>query len=62
MIVTVRDGNTGSTETFNNVERINSNTNISGIAVFVISLTDRSKHYYPAHIYSYEVVDGIGGV
>ena len=54
MIVTVRDGNTGSTETFNNVEWIDSNHNISGISVFVISLSDGSKHYYPAHIYSYK--------
>lgn len=53
MIVIVRDGNTGSTETFNNVELIESNHNISGIAVFIISLSDGSKQYYPAHIYSY---------
>lgn len=58
MIVIVRNRTTGSTQTFNNVERIESNSKDDGASEFTISLTDRTKHYYPAHLYSYEAVDG----
>ena len=57
MIVIVRNRTTGSTETFLNVERIESNSKDDGASAFTISLTDRTKHYYPAHLYSYEAVD-----
>lgn len=59
MIVIVRNRTTGSTETFLNVERIESNSKDDGASAFTISLTDRTKHYYPAHLYSYEAVDGL---
>lgn len=57
MIVIVRNRTTGQTETFLNVERIESNSKDDGASAFTISLTDRTKHYYPAHLYSYEAVD-----
>ena len=57
MIVIVRNRTTGSTETFLNVERIESNSKDDGASAFTITLTDRTKHYYPAHLYSYEAVD-----
>jgi hypothetical protein len=57
MIVIVRNRTTGATETFLNVERIESNSKDDGASAFTISLTDRTKHYYPAHLYSYEAVD-----
>ena len=57
MIVIVRNRTIGSTETFLNVERIESNSKDDGASAFTITLTDRTKHYYPAHLYSYEAVD-----
>lgn len=33
------------------------NSKDDGASAFTISLTDRTKHYYPAHLYSYEAVD-----
>ena len=57
MIVIVRNRTTGSTETFLNVERIESNSKDDGASAFTITLTDRTKHFYPAHLYSYEAVD-----
>ena len=57
MIVIVRNKTTGQTETFLNVERIESNSKDDGASAFTITLTDRVKHHYPAHIYSYEAVD-----
>lgn len=57
MIVIVRNRTTGSTETFLNVERIESNSKDDGASAFTISLSDRTKHCYPAHLYSYEAVD-----
>lgn len=57
MIVIVRNKTTGSTETFLNVERIESNSKDDGASAFTITLTDRIKHYYPSHLYSYEAVD-----
>lgn len=57
MIVIVRNRTTGQTETFLNVERIESNSKDDGASAFTISLTDRTKHYYPTHLYSYEAVD-----
>ena len=57
MIVIVRNRTTGQTETFLNVERIESNSKDDGASEFTISLTDRTKHYYPTHLYSYEAVD-----
>lgn len=57
MIVIVRNRTTGSTETFLNAERIESNSKDDGASAFNITLTDRSKHYYPEHLYSYEAVD-----
>lgn len=40
MIVIVRNRTTGSTETFLNVERIESNSKDDGASAFTISLTD----------------------
>lgn len=59
MIVIVRNRTTGSTETFLNVERIESNSKDDGASAFTISLSDRTKHCYPAHLYSYEAVDSL---
>lgn len=60
MIAIVRNRTTGSTQTFNNVERIESKSKKDGSAdVFIISLSDGSTHYYPTRLYSYEAVDGL---
>lgn len=60
MIAIVRNRTTGSTDTFHNVNRIESKSKDDGsAAIIIISLTDGSTHYYPTRLYSYEAVDGV---